>query len=222
MGILVFGTPILLGLGYDLMATLGILLPSSLLVSFIQVITIKKARFPSTHSLVQSIFGVLFGAFLLLHFSVPLSVYAVTAVAMLLAGCLRLNLKLRQYIFYFLTRPSLNFHLINGIFHGFSNLGGILLVFRNNFGTDAKDQALMNTASVYLIYVLSQIFVLCLSGNFGIFITGLMVLPVVGLFSFILGDRPVTLLSAKSMDNVLGVFFVSVSAVLFHKVINML
>jgi hypothetical protein len=222
VGILVFGTPILLGLDYDLMTTLGILLPSSLLVSLIQILTTKNARFPSKNSLIQSVCGVVLGALLLFYFSVPLSVYVVTAAAMLLAGGLRLNLELRDRVCHFLTQPSLNFHFINGIFHGFSNLGGILLVLRNNLGNDTKNQSLMNTASVYLIYVLSQISVLCLLGNFEIFINGLMVLPVVGLFSFVLGDRPITFLSAKFMDNALGVFFISVSAVLSYKIIQML
>ena len=190
VGIFVFGTPLLLSLDYDLMTTLGILLPSSLLVSLIQISTIKNARFPSTNALIQSVCGVVLGAFLLFYFSVPLSVYVVTAVAMLLAGGLRLNLVFRSRIYHFLTQPSLNFHFINGIFHGFSNLGGILLVLRNNLGTTAKNQSLMNTASIYLIYVLSQISVLCLLGNFEIFINGLMVLPVVGLFSFVLGRPP--------------------------------
>ena len=222
VGILVFGTPILLSLDYSLMTTLGILLPSSLLVSLIQILTIKDACLPSKNSLIQSVFGVALGALLLLYFSVPLSVYVVTAVAMLLAGGLRLNLKLRNSAYHFLMRPSIKFHFINGIFHGFSNLGGILLVFKNNFGNDAKNQSLMNTASVYLIYVLSQVSVLCLAGNFEIFINGLMVLPVVGLFSFVLGVRPVSFLSAKSMDNALGVFFISVSAALSYKIIQML
>ena len=222
VGILVFGTPILLSLDYDLMTTLGILLPSSLLVSLIQISTIKNAGFPSTNALIQSVCGVVLGAFLLLYFSVPLSVYVVTAVAMLLAGGLRLNLELRDRVYRLLTNPSLNFHFSNGIFHGFSNLGGILLVLRNNLGHDSKNQSLMNTASVYLIYVLSQISVLCLLGNVEIFMNGLMVLPAVGLFSFVLGDRPITFLSAKFMDNALGVFFISVSAVLSYKIIQML
>ena len=222
VGILVFGTPLLLSLDYDLMTTLGILLPSSLLVSIIQISTLKDARFISINALIQSVCGVVIGAFLLLYFSVPLSVYVVTAVAMLLAGGLRLNLELRARTFHFLTQPSLNFYFINGIFHGFSNLGGILLVLRNNLGNDSKNQSLMNTASVYLIYVLSQISVLCLLGDFEIFKNGLMVLPVVGLFSFVLGDRPITFLSAKFMDNALGVFFISVSAVLSYKIIKML
>ena len=191
VGILVFGTPLLLSLNYDLMTTLGILLPSSLLVSLIQISTIKNARFPSTNAFIQSVCGVVLGAFLLFYFSVPLSVYVVTAVAMLLAGGLRLNLVFRSRVYHFLTQPSLNFHFINGIFHGFSNLGGILLVLRNNLGHESKNQSLMNTASIYLIYVLSQISVLCLLGDFEIFKNGLMVLPVVGLFSFVLGDRPI-------------------------------
>ena len=222
VGILVFGTPILLGLDYSLMTTLGTLLPSSLLVSLIQIVTIKDAGFPKKNVIVQSVCGVVFGACLLLYFSVPLSVYVVTAVAMLLAGGLRVNLELRKRVYDVLAQPSLNFYLINGIFHGFSNLGGILLVLRNNLGDDAKNQSLMNTASVYLIYVLSQISVLCLLGNFEIFMNGLMVLPIVGLFSFFLGNRPITFLSPRFMDNALGVFFISVSAVLSYKIIQML
>ena len=131
VGILVFGTPVLLSLDYDLMTSLGVLLPSSLAVSVIQILTIKNARPPSNNTIVQSVCGVVVGALLLLYFSVPLSVYIVTAVAKLLAGCLRLNFNLRYRVYHFLTQPSLNFHFINGIFHGFSNLGGILLVLRN-------------------------------------------------------------------------------------------
>lgn len=222
VGILVFGTPILLSLDYDLMTSLGILLPPSLLVSLIQILTIKNARPPSKNIIIRSICGVVLGALLLLYFSVPLTVYIVTAVAMLLAGGLRLNLHLRYRVYHFLTHPSLNFHFINGIFHGFSNLGGILLVLRNNLGNDAKNQSLMNTASVYLIYVVSQISVLCMAGNLDIFINGLMALPVVALLSFALGGRVVTFLSVKFMDNALGAFFISVSAVLSYKIIQML
>ena len=222
VGILVFGTPILLSLDYDLITILGILLPSSLLVSLIQILTIKNVRFPPKSSLIQSVCGVVLGALLLLYFSVPLSVYVVTAVAMLLAGGLRLSLKLKYKVYQFLSQPLLNFHLINGVFHGFSNLGGIMLVFRNNLANDAKSQSLMNTASVYLIYVLSQLSVLCLSGNFKIFINGLMILPIVGLLSLVLGERQITFFSAKVMDKALGIFFISVSAVLAYKIIQML
>ena len=121
VGVLVFGTPILLSLDYDLMTTLGILLPSSLLVSIIQILTIKNARFPTTNVLIQSVCGVVLGAFLLLYFSVPLSIYVVTAVAMLLAGGLRLNLELRYRVYNLLTQTSLNFYFFNGIFHGKHN-----------------------------------------------------------------------------------------------------
>ena len=64
VGILVFGTPILLSLDYDLLTILGILLPSSLLVSLIQIITIKNVRFPPQMLLIQSVCGVMLGALL--------------------------------------------------------------------------------------------------------------------------------------------------------------
>lgn len=38
MGILVFGTPALLLLGYDFSSVLGLLLPSSVLISFTQLV----------------------------------------------------------------------------------------------------------------------------------------------------------------------------------------
>ena len=66
VGILVFGTPILLSLDYNLMTSLGILLPSSLLVSVIQILTIKNACPPSKNVIIQSVCGVVLGALLLL------------------------------------------------------------------------------------------------------------------------------------------------------------
>ena len=63
---------------------------------------------------------------------------------------------------------------------------------------------------------------LCLLGKLEIFINGLMALPVVAVLSFVLGGRAVTSFSVKFMDNALGVFFISVSAVLSYKIIQML
>lgn len=218
VGILVFGTPILLGLDYDLLEILGMLLPSSLLVSLLQVQTLKNAALPNSKSFVHSIFGVLLGAALLLFFTVPVFVYVLTAIAMLMAGCLRLNNNLRTSVGSLLARPWLKFYFWNGFFHGFSNLGGILLVLKNSLDTFDKRQALKNTASIYIIYMLSQIVVICLSGNYRLLFEGLVVAPIVATFSFVLGNRPLVFFSMQFMDNALGVFFVSVSAVLFYKV----
>lgn len=217
VGILVFGTPILLGLGYDLLTILGILLPTSLLVSLTQVMTIKNAVFPSFKALLHSVIGVVLGTVILINYSVPVFVYVVTALAMLFAGSLRLSLNLRNKVNYMMSRPRLNFYFFNGVFHGFSNLGGILLVLKNNLDTLDKNQALVSTSSIYLIYVMSQITVFFISGNQELFFEGLIISPLFALFSILLGNRPLKFLSGKSMDNALGTFFILASLVLCYR-----
>ena len=213
-----FGTPILLALDYELLKILGVLLPSSLLVSLIQIWFLRTSAPPSSRTFLESIVGVLFGATLLVFFAVPLFVYILTASAMLLAGCLRFSGKLRCLVGKFLDKPSLKFHFLNGFFHGFSNLGGILLVLKNSLNSPDKNQALNNTASIYLIYVLPQMAVLFVSGNYEVFADGLIVASIVAGFSLILGIRPINFLSTRLIDNALGLFFVSVSIVLFYKI----
>ena len=222
VGILVFGTPVLLSLGYDFVTTLGILLPSSLLVSVTQIVTIKNAVFPTLKVFVHSVIGVALGATLLITYCVPVFIYIVTALAMLFAGGLRLRLDLRDRVGYWMARPYLKFYFLNGIFHGFSNLGGILLVLKNNLDTVDKNQALMSTASVYLIYVMSQIVVFLILGNHEPFRDGLVMSPLIALFSIVLGNKPLTLLSVNVLDNALGIFFILVSFVLSYKVFHLI
>ena len=166
--------------------------------------------------------GVALGTALLINYSVPIFIYIITALAMLFAGGLRLRRDLRDRVGYWLTRPYLKFYFFNGVFHGFSNLGGILLVLKNNLDTSDKNQALMSTASVYLIYVMSQIFVFLISGNHEPFQDGLVMSPLIALFSIVLGNKPLTLLSVNVLDNALGIFFILVSFVLSYKVFHLI
>ena len=218
VGILVFGTPILLGLGYDYLQVLGVLCPASLAVSMVQILTIKDAKVPEKKMLLQSGMGVIIGVGLLSVFVVPTFIYAVTAVTMFLAGALRLNKSFQKKVHGFLTMPKLHFYFANGVFHGFSNLGGILLVLKHNLDAAHKNQSLMHTACVYLVYVVLQIFVLCLSGNADLFLHGVLISPFVVLFSVVFGRKPLASFSQKHMDLALGVFFVSAGAVLSYKI----
>ena len=184
--------------------------------------TVKSVVFPKPKILIQSMIGVISGVTFLIFFSVPVSIYFVTAIAMLLSGVLRFNFELRRVLGQFLAQPKLRFFFLNGFFHGFSNLGGILLVLKNTLMSTDKNQALINTASIYIIYVSSQIFVLCGSGNYALFFEGIKISPIVVLFSYVMGARPLALFSAKQMDYALGIFFVSVSVVLFYKMVQLI
>ena len=97
VGILVFGTPILLSLGYNYFEVLGILCPSSLGVSLAQIILMRRSgTCPKISDINQSILGVVLGTALLSIFAVPIFIYLITAVVMFFAGALRVSSDFRK------------------------------------------------------------------------------------------------------------------------------
>jgi len=219
VGILVFGTPVLLSMGYGYLEVLGILCPSSLGVSLVQIIMIRGAKFPKPSEVLQSIAGVVIGTTFLSILAVPIFIYLVTAIVMFFAGILRLSSQFQRAVVKALEFKTPYFHFVNAVFHGFSNLGGVLLVFKNSIATTNKDQKLMNTAFIYALYVIFQIIVLSVSGNAELFLVGALMVPFSVLLSIILMHKSVTLLSPKNMDIALGVFFISVGGVLIYKTV---
>lgn len=220
VGILVFGTPVLLSMGYGYLEVLGILCPSSLGVSLVQIVMMRGAKFPKSKEIFQSISGVVIGATLLSMVAVPIYIYVVTAIAMFFAGILRLSNKFQLAVVNALEFKTPYFYFVNATFHGFSNLGGVLLVFKNSIATINKNQKLMNTAFIYALYVIFQIVVLSISGNAELFLAGASIVPFSVLLSIFLSRKSVSLLSPKNMDIALGIFFISVGGVLSYKILG--
>lgn len=219
VGILVFGTPVLLSMGYGYLEVLGILCPSSLCVSLVQVMMIRGAKLPKPSEVFQSISGVVIGATLLSMFAVPIFIYVITAIVMFFAGILRLSGEVQRAVVKALEFKTPYFYFVNAVFHGFSNLGGVLLVLKNSIVTTDKNQKLMNIASIYALYVIFQIIVLSISGNANLFLAGAYIVPFSVLLSICLSRRSVSLLSAKNMDIALGIFYLSVGGVLIYKTV---
>lgn len=219
VGILVFGIPVLLSMGYGYFEVLGILCPSSLGVSLVQILMIRGAKFPKLSEVFQSISGVVIGATLLSMFAVPIFIYVVTAIVMFFAGILRLSGEFQRVVVNALEFKTPYFYFVNAVFHGFSNLGGVLLVFKNSIAKINKHQKLMNTAFIYALYVIFQIIVLSVSGNAELFLAGASIVPFSILLSVFLTSRPFALLSPKKMNITLGVFFISVGGVLIYKIL---
>ncbi|MDA8881820.1 hypothetical protein N9I90_03795 [Alphaproteobacteria bacterium] len=220
VGILVFGTPILLSMGYGYLEVLGILCPSSLGVSLVQIFMIRSTKFPKPSEVFQSISGVVIGTILLSMFAVPIFIYVITAIMMFFAGILRLSGDFQRAVVKALEFKAPYFYFLNAVFHGFSNLGGVLLVFKNSISTINKNQKLTTTAFIYALYVIFQIIVLSFSGNAELFLAGALIFPFSILLSIFLSGRPLALLSPKKMDAALGVFFISVGGVLIYKILS--
>tara|TARA_B110001450_G_scaffold248512_1_gene264808 strand:+ start:2124 stop:2837 length:714 start_codon:yes stop_codon:yes gene_type:complete len=222
VGILVFGTPILLSLGYGYFEVLGILCPSSLGVSLAQIILMRRGgAFPKISDINQSILGVVLGTALLSIFAVPIFIYFLTAVVMFFAGTLRLSKKIRHSVLKTIGFKSQYFYFFNAVFHGFSNLGGVLLVFKNSISISKKQEMLFNIACIYALYVTFQVIVLTISGNSKWFLEGLLIVPFSIFLNVFLGQNSFCLLSPKMLDAALGVFFISVGGVLIYKVVGL-
>ena len=220
VGILVFGTPILLALDYGYFDVLGILCPTSLGVSFFQIIKARQLFSLNLKIKIFSIFGVFTGSALLVIFAVPTSIYAIVAATMFFACLLRFKANFQAKVSKFLHSYSAVFYLTNSVFHGFSNMGGILLVLKNNLETRQQQQALSNTAVMYFIYVVCQIIVIVITGHSSTFFLGVLMSPIVVFLALIFLRIGMRILKQSLVNIALGVFFFSAGVVMSVKLIS--
>ena len=222
VGILVFGTPILLTLDYEYFDVLGILCPTSLGVSLVQILKAQKISALNLKINILSIVGVFAGFALLIIFAVPTSIYAIVAATMFLACLLRFKANLQAKVSNLLHSFNVTFYVANSIFHGFSNMGGILLVLKHNLDPNQQTQALSNTAVMYFIYVACQVVVLLNFGDTSTFFLGVLMAPLVIFLTLIFDRIRIKSLNQSQVDVALGAFFLSAGLVMSMKLISKL
>ena len=164
VGTLLFGTPILLLLGYDFINALGVLLPVSTAISTLQLIKhheeIDTAFFKN-----------------LLIFSLPLVVAFLALVAMvkinigIAIGAVLIFVALKTFSppiergLLWIMRYERLYFMVLGLIHGISNLGGSLLtamIYAKNY---SKDKARVTGAASYATLALCQLLTLLLMGT---------------------------------------------------------
>ena len=155
VGVLLWGTPLLILLGYEFTTALSLLLPISMAISGLQV------AFNYQHIDRKEISK-------FIKFSLPLAVVGLVIVistdikiewsvfgALVLGGLLRLN------IFHFLSNKLSGFKdfmlPLIGIVHGISNLGGALLVIWVSLSDKTKLGFRSTVAACYFLLALFQI-----------------------------------------------------------------
>jgi hypothetical protein len=159
VGILLWGTPIFLLLGENFIQTLTLLLPLSLMVSFLQILPrldkIDKNIF--TRFLKYSLPGIFVGLSIILIYSPD--IHLVVAVILCASICLKTKL-LSLLIHRAESKFDKLFIFIIGLIHGLSNLGGPLLVLRVSLEKFDKETYRTVTASVYLLFAIIQIIII--------------------------------------------------------------
>ena len=162
VGLLLFGTPTFLILGYDFLNTLNFLLPISIVISFFQLISFKKPlkKIIFDYNLFCLPFLILF-LIIALNFKDVLNFKVYVAIALIISSILTLKkdtffplkkiiLKYKKFILIFI-----------GSVHGFTNMGGgFLSIFSSLINNRDKKYTRHFISYSYLIMGLLQYIIL--------------------------------------------------------------
>ena len=158
-GVLLFGTPLLLLYGYDFQFALTILLPTSVLINFLQLINKHediKIQFYKKLVLWSIPFIVLFLYFISF---IPVNINLIIGGFLILIALKEISTIINSII-YTIMKYETFYLIIMGIIHGLTNLGGALLsgiVFSKNL---SKEQTRATIAVCYLTFAIFQLITL--------------------------------------------------------------
>lgn len=164
VGVLLFGTPILLALGYDFMTVITILLPISLTINVFQVV--KDYRKVDTDFyrkiLLYTIPFIVLFLFIVTISSINIGM--VVGAFLLIVAIKEYSVRLKSAIDS-LTRHERLYLVVMGIIHGITNLGGSLLTVIIHNKNYQKDVTRATVAACYATFAAFQIATLMFSAN---------------------------------------------------------
>jgi len=161
MGVLVFGTPTLLLMGYDFITTLSYLLPASFAISLLQVQAAGENRVPiSKYLYLLCLPGI--GIGLWFADAPVLASWTNTLIGgvLLFSALIRLWKPARLLLLTLLEKYLPIYHLMIGLTHGLTNLGGGLLAILASGLNSDKDLIRNTIAHYYLAFSIIQMITL--------------------------------------------------------------
>jgi len=162
VGLLVFGTPTFLLLGYSFESTLAYLLPSSIVISFVQTFQgWNKVQSKKTF-IFYSIPFLLIGIAVVLTKQVEFDFKILIGTILILSASVRYSKRIGLILGVIIKKHVKLFLMVTGLVHGLSNMGGALLtVFATTIYSN-KLSVRSNIAFGYSIFGLSQLIMLSL------------------------------------------------------------
>ena len=132
VGLLVFGTPTLLLMGYSFPETLSYLLPASIVVSFLQVYKNWNQIILYRINIIFYILPMVAIGLLLITYFFNFNLHLIIGTMLLLTSFTRFSEALNKSLeFHFSNNYKLGF-ILTGFIHGLTNLGGAPLVIITN------------------------------------------------------------------------------------------
>ncbi len=159
VGMLLFGTPILLLLGYSFIDTLGVVLPISIAISALQAVKhvdyIDKVLFGNVLRYCVPVIVL----FLALITSVKINVGFIMGIFLVLVALKSFLPQVEQTLKSIVKYEKL-YLVITGFVHGVSNLGGSLLTVMIYSKQYPKDTTRVTAAACYAVFALCQLLTL--------------------------------------------------------------
>lgn len=189
VGVLLFGTPLLLLLGYAFVDALSVLLPVSIAISCLQMLKhhqhIDRALYKNV--LIYSVPLVM--AFLVLVTSIKINIGLVIGVLLVFVA-LKSFSKAIENALQLVVKYERIYLAITGLIHGVSNLGGSLLTVMIVSKKYPKDQTRATAAACYATFALCQLLTLYLIGTeFSIAYADRISLVQVGIVMFLFTEK---------------------------------
>ena len=217
VGLLIFGTPFLLlsNTGFD--HALGILLPSSFLISLHQVFLYRKLEIHEAQSIFPVFFGLPLGLILVLQLEHDFKIMPVIGLVMLVAAFVRVSDGASRSLANILSKNKGLFHFCNAFVHGVSNLGGALLPVYSASVYSDKIRTLKCTSTFYSLYSGAQILLLIFMQKSEVFFDGLIFMPIC-LSCYFLGSKYMPMVvTQKLFDKLAIAFFWCIGTVLLFR-----
>lgn len=141
LGLLVFGTPTFLLLGFDFLDTLTYLIPASVTISILQIIDAKTEKPPISKSLyLLCLPGIAIGLYFAKSAAVGSYLDILIGLALILSAAVRQFPQARSILKTVIDRNVAIYHAVMGIAHGLTNLGGAFLtVFAGSSFSQKED-----------------------------------------------------------------------------------
>lgn len=192
VGLLVFGTPTLLLLGYSFDQVLAYLLPCSIVISLLQVLAGGGFRLDPMRRqfLIFTAPLVLVGVFVILTAGAAVDIRLLVGAMLIVTGAIRLLGPARQAVSRQIRQRLLSYLVALGAIHGVSNLGGGVLTLIVGSLYDDKEDIRRQIAFCYGMMAIIQLFTLAVTSRPDLNPSVLVLLPVsAGATYFLLGDR---------------------------------
>ena len=165
VGLLLFGTPTLLLLGYSYSETLWLLLPCSVTISLIQVVNDYKLIEAKKRAVYLVIPTLVLSLALVVTYKNGINITRIVGVLLLLIGVIRFSSKLQALLGLMVKKHIQMYYIIIGVVHGVSNMGGGPLSILMSTIYSKKEIIRANVAFIYLILAIFQLVVLSIISN---------------------------------------------------------